>query len=392
MKVLGLLFVIAIVVMGYCVYNPMVVDSADFTNTRTGKSASDGCKGPFGFDSQKALDISRTTEYMISVVSNIDLEKNPDGTWYVLKCELSNLLNVPLVFRPPYPQQNDLKDGDIIGVSGVINAGAITTGFSNGKILDHISSQAADCKIDGIKGLSTPAKYGERLGSVTGVVMAVEIDRNDNPEPDNPDDYQIENIVMKCADGNLYIVDLDDQFKYYKDFESIDKLLEDNDKNKGRYRILMGTNFPSHEAFGEGDVVTLEQINFASKSLLGRNYLSFSACYKKPLPESTPAKPLAQGNRSISAETYYTWGNTKYHLGDYKGAIADFDSAIRLKPDDAKAYYNRGVAKGKLGQHFAAIADYDTVIRLKPDHAEAYYNRGNAKAPARSILCRHRRL
>ena len=87
MKVLGLLFVVAIVVIGYCVYNPTVVDSADFTNTRTGKSSSDGCKGPFGFDSQKALNISESREYMIGVVSYIDLEKNPDGTWYVNKCK-----------------------------------------------------------------------------------------------------------------------------------------------------------------------------------------------------------------------------------------------------------------------------------------------------------------
>ena len=44
------------------------------------------------------------------------------------------------------------------------------------------------------------------------------------------------------------------------------------------------------------------------------------------------------------------------------------------------AYYNRGNAKGKLGQHLAAIADYDTAIRLKPDYATAYYNRGIEKA------------
>ena len=144
------------------------------------------------------------------------------------------------------------------------------------------------------------------------------------------------------------------------------------------------------------------------------------------LTKSKPAEPLAQDNRSISAETYFMWGNTKYYLGDYKGAITDYTQAIRLNPDYAIAYYNRGVAKSdlsqhfaaiadydiairlnpddagaynnrgnakyRLGQHFAAIADYDIAIRLNPDDADTYYNRGNAKYPPRSTLRRHCRL
>ena len=41
------------------------------------------------------------------------------------------------------------------------------------------------------------------------------------------------------------------------------------------------------------------------------------------------------------------------------GAIADYDEAIRLKPDYAEAYNNRGTEKGALGQRDEAIADYD---------------------------------
>ena len=126
-----------------------------------------------------------------------------------------------------------------------------------------------------------------------------------------------------------------------------------------------------------------EVIGISFMTLVGGQNLNFaipSRYLTELLTESTPAKPLAEGNRSISAETYFTWGNTKYYLGDYKGAIADYDSAIRLNPDNANTYYNRGTAKGDLGQHFAAIADFDIAIRLKPDLAEAYYNRGAAKS------------
>ena len=125
-----------------------------------------------------------------------------------------------------------------------------------------------------------------------------------------------------------------------------------------------------------------EVIGVSFMTLVGGQNLNFaipSRYLTELLTESTPAKPLAQGNRSISAETYFTWGYTKYNLGDYKGAIADYDSAIRINPDYASAYNNRGIAKRKLGQHFAAIADFDTAIRIKPDYAIAYNNRGIAK-------------
>ena len=115
-----------------------------------------------------------------------------------------------------------------------------------------------------------------------------------------------------------------------------------------------------------------EVIGVSFMTLVGGQNLNFaipSRYLTELLTKSKPAKPLAESNRSISAETYFTWGNTKYYLGDYKGAITDYTQAIRLKPDYAKAYNNRGTTKGDLGQHFAAIADYDSAIRLS-----AYYN------------------
>ena len=257
MKVLGLLIVIAIVIIGYCVYNPMVVDSADFTNTQKGKSSSSNCKGPFGFDSQ-----SEKANYNIGVVSDIDLEKSDAGTWYVDNCKLSNMLDIKLNFKSPYPQQNALKVGDIIGFSGSVNKSQGSFYFTGGKILDNISSQAANCKIDAINRLSTPTRSGERLGRVTGVIMAVQIRSNDDPEPDDPDDFQITQVAMKCADANLYIVYFQDESNFAEYPSFVDK-----DKNVVRNLVLLGANLPSHEAFGEGDVVTLEQVSSVSDGL-----------------------------------------------------------------------------------------------------------------------------
>ena len=79
------------------------------------------------------------------------------------------------------------------------------------------------------------------------------------------------------------------------------------------------------------------------------------------------------------AITYDDRGVSKAELGKYSEAIADYNTAIRLNPDFTEAYHNRGVSKAYLGEYSEAIADFDTAIRLNPDAAIAYNNRGGPK-------------
>jgi tetratricopeptide (TPR) repeat protein len=61
---------------------------------------------------------------------------------------------------------------------------------------------------------------------------------------------------------------------------------------------------------------------------------------------------------------YNNRGNAKAALGDRQGAIADFNQAIRLDPNNAFAYTNRGIAKYELGDNQGAITDYQRAIEL----------------------------
>jgi tetratricopeptide (TPR) repeat protein len=93
---------------------------------------------------------------------------------------------------------------------------------------------------------------------------------------------------------------------------------------------------------------------------------------------------IADYNQAIKikpdyAAAYNNRGNPKSNLGDYQGAIADYNQAIQIKPDYATAYYNRGLFKSNLGDKQGAIADYNQAIKIQPDYAKAYYNRGSAK-------------
>lgn len=86
--------------------------------------------------------------------------------------------------------------------------------------------------------------------------------------------------------------------------------------------------------------------------------------------------PLSLFPLQVSAQEFFDRGLEKQNSGDYQGAIADYDQAIKLNPDDADAYNNRGLARSALGNKQGAIADYDQAIKLNPDYAPAFYNRG----------------
>ena len=59
----------------------------------------------------------------------------------------------------------------------------------------------------------------------------------------------------------------------------------------------------------------------------------------------------------------------------------DTESLVPL--DRAGTYVNRGIIKLRGQRYIEAIADFDTAIRYKPDLAEAYVNRGAACIGAR---------
>ncbi|MBN2188473.1 MAG: tetratricopeptide repeat protein [Chitinispirillaceae bacterium] len=68
----------------------------------------------------------------------------------------------------------------------------------------------------------------------------------------------------------------------------------------------------------------------------------------------------------------------KFHSarGDYEKALADFGSAIVLRPAFALPYYNRAIIYRTLGDYDSALADNTSSIRYNPAFTEAYNNRG----------------
>lgn len=80
--------------------------------------------------------------------------------------------------------------------------------------------------------------------------------------------------------------------------------------------------------------------------------------------------------QSFTAEEYYQSGYTKSQKGDYPGAIADYNEALKINPNMAEVYCYRGFASYKLGDERASSNDYTRALELNPNLAEVYYYRG----------------
>jgi len=84
-------------------------------------------------------------------------------------------------------------------------------------------------------------------------------------------------------------------------------------------------------------------------------------------------------------EPYYYRAVAKHQLEDYRGAIQDYNTAIDIKPYYPEAFMNRGLAYLQLNDFAKAITDYDRAIELDPNNSTIYNNRGIAKISMKDI-------
>lgn len=80
--------------------------------------------------------------------------------------------------------------------------------------------------------------------------------------------------------------------------------------------------------------------------------------------EPVPYISRAYGNR----------GNYFLNNGMINEAIADFTSALKVKPDDGQSYYNRAITYIKVSRWQEALADLDSSIKYNPKFGLSYSN------------------
>ncbi|CCE06579.1 conserved hypothetical protein [Bradyrhizobium sp. STM 3843] len=103
----------------------------------------------------------------------------------------------------------------------------------------------------------------------------------------------------------------------------------------------------------------------------------------RDIPPIPPAAAAAHGEITSPGDEEQTAAVSSLDHGvdlsrrdDLDRAIADFDAAIRLWPDNAQAYRYRGRVWSRKGDLDRAIADLDVAIRLDPKNPGLLHDRG----------------
>jgi tetratricopeptide (TPR) repeat protein len=78
------------------------------------------------------------------------------------------------------------------------------------------------------------------------------------------------------------------------------------------------------------------------------------------------------------ANAYNLRGTAVRAMGNLQGALADFDRAVNLLPNENN-YFERGTTYQMLGEHAKAIADFTEMIGFRPDTAAGYFARAKSK-------------
>ena len=101
-----------------------------------------------------------------------------------------------------------------------------------------------------------------------------------------------------------------------------------------------------------------------------------------------PALAAGQTSTKDREAQYFKEGLAQVEDGDYEGAVAALEKAVKNDPKNANAYNFLGFSYRKLGDYDRAFENYERALALDPEHlganeyiGEAYLETGNlAKA------------
>lgn len=119
------------------------------------------------------------------------------------------------------------------------------------------------------------------------------------------------------------------------------------------------TAVPQNTRVREDIYVLKTEFNYAVPI---NTFLRLSSQVNKTLAFGTPNRPVISEPK---ADDYFGQGFMKAMFDkNYKGAISDFDQAIRINPNHAHAYYVRGFARANPGDQKGALADSEKAATL----------------------------
>lgn len=84
------------------------------------------------------------------------------------------------------------------------------------------------------------------------------------------------------------------------------------------------------------------------------------------------------GRQSGNHNAWYNRGEALANLGCYEEALASFDKAVEIQPDEYAAWVFRGVVLIHLNLYEEALSSCNKALEIQPDDREAWTFRGAA--------------
>lgn len=86
---------------------------------------------------------------------------------------------------------------------------------------------------------------------------------------------------------------------------------------------------------------------------------------------------ISENPTDTSAYSYILRGKVKYELGDFEGAVNDYDLALKLEPFEEKYQYYRFVSLFEAKAYSRALKAVDRLLEINPDFYGYYFYKGN---------------
>ena len=101
----------------------------------------------------------------------------------------------------------------------------------------------------------------------------------------------------------------------------------------------------------------LSLIPFGQPLIIKTGFFVSNVGFILSIPDEAKAKEISPEDEELAFD-YYIDGSIKFFDEDYKGAIADFNKALELTPNDLDTIAARGIAKEAMGDLKGACDDF----------------------------------
>src|SRR6266567_2635497 len=123
--------------------------------------------------------------------------------------------------------------------------------------------------------------------------------------------------------------------------------------------------------------IDFENAPFSKLQVLPRNGKPITKWRNRDDAFQEVAKEIRNIVKKLLTKQCLNEGAVLYSFGHYEEALAAYEQAIRLDPNDALAYNDKGNTLSALARYEEALTAYKQAIRLDPNYALAYSGKGS---------------